>query len=125
MNNNNLEEDFDTFLTYLKKVNKITKMLPMTFILNHTHINYCEAIIDNQGLIGYVNPSHIKALIYESGLSEDEIYDLMPISEMPIYWLVEFTHCVSIWYDHEILPTNPTAAQINTIKLLKKHNIIE
>lgn len=115
-------ENLIKHLTYRKKVEK----MPVSkFIKNHNHINYCEAIINREGLIGYVKPSHIYSLIAETGMTDDEVYDLMPASAIPINWLVEYTGCCSVWYEGVICPSTITSAQKNTLKLLRENKIIK
>lgn len=67
------------------------------FIAEHEYINYCEAIIYTDGKVGYAEPGHVYALIFETGKSQDEINSLMPVWEIPITWLTNYTKCVPVW----------------------------
>lgn len=93
------------------------------FIDSHEHINYCEAIIYQDGTIEYANPSHIKALERATGKDVNWIYDRMPITSSPLHWLIEYTGCVCVWSDFSITPTNPTKEQMNTLELLIENNL--
>ena len=89
-----------------------------TFIKEHNHINYCEAVIDKDGLIEYVSPNHVKTLIRSTGETEEEIYDKMPIWESPIHWLVEYTGYISVWSNGCLFPSSITKEQEYTLKQL-------
>lgn len=75
------------------------------FIANHKHINYCEAIIYPDGLITYAVPSHQESLIKISNLSREELLDLMPNTAGCVEWLLDYTNCISVWYEGYMLPT--------------------
>ena len=102
------------------------KMNIQEYIKQHKHINYCEAIIDKDGMIVDVCPNHINTLIIETGLSQDKIDSMMPISCSPIEWLVDYTGCIAVWYEGMILPTTGfTQEQKETVLQLVNHNIIK
>lgn len=95
------------------------------FIKQHNHINYCEAIIDEDGMVQNINPSHVQTLIRETGLPEDLIWIMMPIEAMPIKWLVDFTGCVAVWFDILLRPKDGTTPeQENTIQKMIDAKII-
>lgn len=102
------------------------KMSVHEYIKQHKHINYCEAIIDKDGLIIDVKPNHIQTLIRETGLSQDEINTMMPTSCSPIDWLVDYTGCIAVWYEGVIIPTTGfTKKQKESALLLVENNIIK
>lgn len=74
------------------------------FIKQHNHINYCEAIIDKEGMVKNIKPNHVQTLIRETNLPEELIWLLMPIDATPIKWLVDYTGCVAVWYDMLLKP---------------------
>lgn len=80
------------------------KMDVEQFIKQHNHINYCEAIIDKDGMVQNIKPNHVQTLIRETNLPEDLIWALMPITEIPVRWLVDFTGCVAVWFDMLLKP---------------------
>ena len=94
------------------------------FISEFDYPEGCEAIIDPEGMIAYASPSHVEALIKYSDEKRDVIYDKMPIEEMPIKWLVEYTKCVSVWPNFVILPELVTEDQEMTIKKLIENNLV-
>lgn len=103
-----------------------TKMDAVTFIKQHKYINYCEVIIDKDGMIEYVRPNHIQTLIRATNLPEDLIWAMMPIDASPIVWLVDFTGCVAIWYNMIYAPKQGlTTEQERAIRLLIEAKIIE
>ena len=124
------EEDarsLDELAELIKKlatVKKVPKYAAEDFIANHNEICYCEAIINPEGLIGNIWISHTKSLIGEMGLTEDEVYEAMPISESPIHWLIRKTGCVAVWYNFALVPSTLTKKQIATIKKLKNSEVV-
>lgn len=89
-----------------------------TFIKEHHYINYCEAVIDKEGMVEYAIPNHLGVLIRATGETVDDIYDKMPLIASPIHWLVEYTGYVSIWSNGCILPKNITEKQEYSLKQL-------
>lgn len=96
-----------------------------TFIEEHNHICYCEALVFPDGEIAYVNPSHVETLIRATGKSRDIIYEIMPQNESPISWLIDYTGIVAVWYDGCIFPKDITKNQEETIKRLKEKKLLE
>lgn len=89
-----------------------------TFIKEHTYINYCECIIDKDGLIEYANPNHIKVLIKYTGKTEDEIYNEMDIFDSPIHWLIQRTGCIAVYTNGYLLPDKVTDKQRFSLEAL-------
>ncbi|HOA80515.1 MAG TPA: hypothetical protein PKK61_05555 [Defluviitaleaceae bacterium] len=94
------------------------------FVKNHKHINYCEAIIHKDGSVEYAEPSHVEKLINVTGENRNVVYNKIPIYEFPIYWLVEYTGCVSVWYEGHITPKDCTDKQIQSLNKLINNKII-
>ena len=95
------------------------------YIKEHKGIQcYCEAIIYQNGEIEDATPSHTYKLINISGKSQDELNEMMPLEAVPVAWLVDYTNCVSIWYEFGMLPENLTEEQENTIDILIKEGIV-
>lgn len=95
------------------------------FIREHHYIQYCEAIIYPDGEIEYANPSHVEALLRITGENRKVIDDKMPITASPIFWLIQYTKCVALWYDGYIQTELITEEQKATIQKLQKHKIIK
>lgn len=108
----------------------MVKMSPKVFIENHTHINYCEVIIDKNGLISYVKPSHTESLIKETGRSRDKIYKMIHISESPLIWLIKYTNCICVWSGFYMATEKINVKQREALQMLidagltKKNNMI-
>ncbi len=94
------------------------------YIQQHDDICYCEAIIYPDGSIEDAQPSHVEKLISICEESRQEINNKMPFDASPLAWLVDYTKCVSLWYNSCYLPENLTNQQIATITELIKNNII-
>ena len=88
------------------------------FIENYNHIYYCEVIIHPSGYIEEARPSHLETLIRATKLERQAVYDLMPITAMPLDWLVEYTGCVAVWYNFQKLPPSMTDEQQYSLKAL-------
>ena len=97
-----------------------------TFINQHNHIRYCEAIIYPDGKIAYANPSHVETLIRYIGIDRETIYNEMDIFDAPIVWLLNKTRCVAIWYDCYLVPNDKkiTLAQRITLRKLQDNDIV-
>lgn len=74
------------------------------FIKEHKHLYYCEAIIYPNGDITYAVPSHQEALISITGKDRSYLMDIMPISAAPTQWLIDYTGCISVWYEGFMMP---------------------
>lgn len=93
------------------------------YIKQHTDIDYCEAIVFPNGDIEDVRMGHVNYLIKISGKSWEEMNEIMPDTAAPIYYMVCYTGCVSLWYDffiyNEISPE-----QEKTLKMLVNNDIL-
>lgn len=118
-------EELVKFLEYMNKNIKDELLDVDTFIKKHTHICYCEAIVNREGLICYVKPNHIQTIIRLLGKTEEEIYKEMPVSETPIEWLVNRSGFIAVWYEGCIMPKDVSEAQKNTLDKLISNNIIK
>lgn len=96
---------------YLEKY-KPNFMNANDFIKQHNHIEYCEAIIREDGMIENASPSHEIAIMLAYPLMDEEDYYLFS------YNLIEFTGYISVYYDCINTPTYITKEQLNTLKLL-------
>lgn len=118
-------EDLFNFLIESNKCKKIEKFRVSDFISKHNHINYCEAIISPNGLIGYVYSSHVNSLIGETGKTKSEIESMMDLSMTPIEWLCNYTGCISVWYNSVLIPSDGISlAQLSTLKSLINSKIV-
>lgn len=107
------------------------------FIKQHNHINYCEASIDPDGFIEYTIPCHFDYFMNKAfGINvEDyrndtyerwqEMEKLFPSGVEAMDYLVETSGCVSMWFSQALCPTNMTDAQIEAIRLLLEHKIVD
>ncbi|MNV39758.1 hypothetical protein D3C71_1313480 [compost metagenome] len=60
-------------------------------------MNYFEAILLPSGEVVYAVPSHTEKLIQIYGVPKDLLYNLIPVSDSPIRWLLERTNCLALW----------------------------
>lgn len=93
------------------------------FIEQHPYINYCEAVIFPNGDIEYATPSHIYKLVSITGKTQEEINNEMPMKAVPLEYLVEYTKCISVWYNSFIY-NDITDVQKVSLQLLVDHDII-
>ena len=94
------------------------------FIKEHKYVDYCEATIDELGLVEYVNPNHIENMVRVTGKTKEEIYDMMDITDFPLEWLVEHTNSVCIWSDGYMIPKEITRLQKISLEKLVEHKLV-
>lgn len=75
-----------------------------TFINEHKHVYYCEAIIYPDGDITYAVPSHQQSLISITEKDMNYLMDIMPISAAPTEWLIDYTGCIAVWFEGFMVP---------------------
>ena len=107
----------------------------MTYDLNsefdidkQTFIHYLEVIIDSEGVVHYAVPSHQEYLIVEClrkyGWTRQELSDACPHDYYGdfVVWLCKMCGCISVWENYlQFFEINEQ--QLNTLKLLKSHNL--
>lgn len=79
----------------------------------------CECIICPDGTVEEPLPSHISKLIELTGKESPWLHEQMDKGMEPLFWMVEFTGCVSVWKTRVILPTKPSQAQLDTLEELR------
>lgn len=88
-------------------------------------INYCEIIIDKEGMIIIANPSHTEAMLRLTGETRDIIYKKMPIYASPIHWFVKYLEYVSVWNKFQLIPETINIFQMKTLELLEYNGFIK
>lgn len=78
----------------------------------------CECLILPDGSVEEPLPSHINRLAELTGQPTAFLYDKMEKSMEPLFWVVEFTGCMSVWQTRVVSPSNPTKAQLDALELL-------
>ena len=119
---NKIIEEYPTIYGSIKD----NKLEVEDFIKQHNHIQYCEAILYPDGTISYVKPSHTETLIRATGMTHKEVYEEMPITAHSLYWLLDKTRCIAIYYNDYIEPLNKkiTLAQKIALKKLAESDIV-
>lgn len=79
----------------------------------------CECIIHPDGSVDEPLPSHINSLIELTGRDSSWLHAQMDKGMEPLFWLVEFTGCMSVWQTRVISPSKPTQAQQDTLEELR------
>lgn len=132
VNGNDIEfnklEKFDELVELIKamKNNIKDELLDAdTFIKKHHHINYCEVIINREGLICYVRPSHTETMIRLMGKTQEEIDKEMPIYETPINWLVDKSGFIAVWYEGYVTPKHVNIKQRIALNKLINAKVIK
>lgn len=91
-------------------------------------IDYLEVVIFKDGHIEYAVPSHQLKLIdiycKENYITEDQLYDLIPISDSPTSWLIFNSGNISVWWNMVIMPPNITKEQEDALKKLESEECI-
>lgn len=78
----------------------------------------CECIILPDGSVEEPVPSHINRLIELAGGDSSLLHGYMEKNMEPLYWLVEFTGCMSVWQTRVVSPAEPTGQQLETLEEL-------
>lgn len=93
-------------------------MSPVEFALNHKHVNYCEALIDEKGRIAYAIPSHNLAVF--GNATTKVLYELKtPVVDYSIEGIASDFKKVLIWYDYAIIGFRlPTPQQVMSLYML-------
>lgn len=125
--------DFDKFIKELIKKQEDDFKIALSnmveakeYIKRHKHINYCEIIINKEGLIAEAHPSHTEFLRMYAGLSQEELMDLCEkYDDIPINTLLEHTGCVAVWYNHYMFEGKLSDKQKEALDILIKSDIVD
>lgn len=79
----------------------------------------CECVILPDGSVEEPVPSHINRLIELSGKDSAWLHAQMDKGMEPLYWIVEFTGCMSVWQTRVVSPVNPTQEQMEALEELQ------
>lgn len=79
--------------------------------------DWFEGVITAEGEVIAATISHIETLIELSDMTRDEVWEAMPITEMPIYWLSNLVHAVPV-YDTGYLHVEMNEKQRFALSLL-------
>lgn len=98
-----------------------------SFIQNHVHDSYCEAILFDDGTISYAIPSHnemlIRIALERDNITRNELDKAMPIEASPVHWLTEYLNCSSLWFN-SCISCNLTDLQKESLIKLQKVGVI-
>lgn len=125
--------DFDKFMEELIKKQENDFKIALSnmveakeYVKIHKHINYCEVVVDKEGLIAEAHPSHTEFLRMYAGLSQEELMDLCEKhNDIPINTLLEHTGCVAVWYNHYMYEGNLSDKQKEALAILIKNDIVD
>ncbi|HJC58211.1 MAG TPA: hypothetical protein H9700_12750 [Candidatus Eisenbergiella intestinipullorum] len=78
----------------------------------------CECVILPDGSIEEPLPSHIGKLAELAGADSAVLNGQMEKNMEPLFWLVEYTGCMSVWQTRVVSPSEPTQEQENTLEEL-------
>lgn len=79
----------------------------------------CECVILPDGSVEEPVPSHINRLIDLSGKDSVWLHARMEKGMEPLFWIVEFTGCMSVWQTRVVSPANPTQEQMEALEELQ------
>ena len=87
-------------------------MTVMEFINAHrADMDPCECVILPDGSVEEPLPSHIGRLVELTGMDAGALHGRMEKNMEPLFWLVEYTGCMSVWQTRVVAPTVPTGQQ--------------
>lgn len=78
----------------------------------------CECIILPDGSVDEPLPSHISHLIELTGRESAWLHAQMEKGMEPLFWLVEYSGCMSVWETRVVSPSEPTQEQLETLEEL-------
>lgn len=91
----------------------------MEFINKHRQDEEdCECIINPDGTILEAQPSHIRMLEEQSGMESGAFNSMMEKEMEPLFWLVEYTGCISVWKTRALAPVHITEQQEAALEVL-------
>lgn len=80
--------------------------------------DYCECLIHPDGEVDEPLPSHIGRLIEIAGEDSATLNGQMEKNMEPLFWMVEYTGCMSVWQTRVVAPTQPTQVQEDVLEML-------
>lgn len=78
----------------------------------------CECVILPNGEVEEPLPSHIGKLVELAGRESSELNGHMERNMEPLFWMVEYTGCMSVWQTRVVAPSEPAQAQMDTLEIL-------
>lgn len=79
----------------------------------------CECIILPDGSVEEPVPSHINRLIELSGKDSAWLHAQMDKGMEPLFWMVQYTGCMSVWQTRVVSPAEPTQEQLEALEELQ------
>ena len=95
------------------------------FIARHDHINYFEALISPEGEITYACPSHQRAMIRYTGLSEQEIWQLIDANADVLIELIRMTKLIPVYTAGYLMCPDPTDEQLFVLEKLIDRGLVK
>ncbi len=84
-------------------------MKPIEFIALHREDDEgCECLILPDGQVEEPIPSHISRLAQLTGADTAVLRKYVEKNMEPLFWLVEYTGCMSVWQTRVVSPSGPT-----------------
>ena len=77
-----------------------------------------ECLILPDGSVEEPLPSHIGRLVELTGMDAGALHGRMEKNMEPLFWLVEYTGCMSVWQTRVVAPTVPTGQQQAALEAL-------
>lgn len=94
-------------------------MTALEFIHKHREDeDNCECLILPDGNVEEPLPSHIGRLVEIAGYDPAVLHGKMEKSMEPLFWMVEFTGCVSVWQTRVVVPSGMTKQQKDALEQL-------
>lgn len=79
----------------------------------------CECLILPDGQVEEPKPSHISRLAELTGADTSVLRKYVEKNMEPLFWLVEYTGCMSVWQTRVVSPSEPTREQLDTLEELR------
>jgi hypothetical protein len=105
------------------------------FIEQHHHVAYAECGISPDGILEYTVPNHLDFFINKafgikinrrtSDVQMWQIRNKIPHGWEAMDYMVMVSGWVSVWYSQALLPHQVTDKQLEALKLLEEHKIVD
>ena len=100
-------------------------MKPIEFIALHREDDEgCECLILPDGQVEEPIPSHISRLAQLTGADTAVLRKYVEKNMEPLFWLVEYTGCMSVWQTRVVSPSGPTQEQLDALEELRDAALI-
>jgi hypothetical protein len=86
--------------------------------------NYAAGVILPNGQYILTKDGHLHTLLHLTKMPESEVWEMIPKTDSPLFWLIDYTGCV-ITDDYSSVGEEMTEPQEETYRALVEHGVIQ